>query len=173
MHVTSMALDKGFSQEEAAGVFALIGITAIFGRVLYGKLADHIGGIRTLLIGSTVQTAMVFWFTQLDSTYWMYAMSVLFGLGYSGVMTSVTVSVRELTPVHRRGVATGVLILFGWLGMGLGGYQGGLLYDLFGDYVWPFGAAVVSGLVNMALVSALLFRLSRGGPPAERGLATA
>jgi len=173
MHVTSMALDKGFTPDEAASVFALIGITAIFGRVLYGKLADHIGGIRTLLIGSTIQTAMVFWFTQLDSTYWMYAMSVLFGLGYSGVMTSVTVSVRELTPVHRRGVATGVLILFGWLGMGLGGYQGGLLYDLSGNYVWPFAAAVVSGLVNMALVSALLLRLSRAKPPAARRLAAA
>tara|TARA_B100000676_G_scaffold273831_1_gene292833 strand:+ start:119 stop:1348 length:1230 start_codon:yes stop_codon:yes gene_type:complete len=168
VHVASMALDKGFAQDEAATVFALIGMTAIVGRILYGKLADYIGGIRTLLVGSTIQTAMVFWFTQIDSVNWMYAMSVLFGLGYSGVMTSVTVSVRELTPIHRRGIAMGVMTMFGWIGMGLGGYQGGVLFDLSGDYVWPFGAAVISGLINMALVSALLWRLGRDAPPGAR-----
>jgi MFS family permease len=172
IHVASMALDKGFAQDEAAMVFALIGMTAIFGRVLYGKLADHIGGIRTLLVGSTVQTAMVFWFTQIDSVNWMYAMSILFGLGYSGVMTSVTVSVRELMPIHKRGIAIGVLTMFGWIGMGLGGYQGGLLFDLSGSYVWPFGGAVVAGLVNMVLIVALLIRIRRDTPPAM-GLAPA
>ena len=88
-------------------------------------------------------------------------------------MTSVTVSVRELTPVHRRGIAMGVLTMFGWLGMGIGGYQGGLLFDVFGSYVWPFGAAVVSGLVNMLLVGALLWRLRRDVEPPGASLAPA
>ena len=91
-----------------------LGITAMFGRVAYGKLADSIGGLNAYLTGSIIQTCMVFWFTQIDSINGLYAMSVAFGLGYSGVMTSIAVSLRELTPVHRRGVSWGIVALFGW-----------------------------------------------------------
>lgn len=155
MHVTPLALDKGFAADQAATVYAVVGLSAIIGRILYGKLADRIGGIRTYLVGSTLQTALVFWYTQIDTIEGLYFMSVAYGLGFAGVMTSIIIVIREHVPVHRQGVAMGVVGLLGWLGMGVGGYQAGYLYDLSGGYAWPFGAAVLAGVVNMALVAGL------------------
>ena len=166
LHVASLARDKGFSHDQAATVFALIGITAMFGRVAYGKLADSIGGLNAYLTGSIIQTCMVFWFTQIDSINGLYAMSVAFGLGYSGVMTSIAVSLRELTPVHRRGVSWGIVALFGWFGMGSGAYFGGILHDQTQSYIVPFGAAVGAGVINVTIVLGLIFTLkTRGNRP--------
>ncbi|MGB0751823.1 MAG: MFS transporter, partial [Gammaproteobacteria bacterium] len=95
-----------------------------------------------------------------------YAMSVAFGLGYSGVMTSIAVSLRELTPVHRRGVSWGIVALFGWFGMGSGAYFGGLLHDQTQSYIVPFGAAVGAGVINVTIILGLIFTLkTRGNRP--------
>ncbi|MEE8196922.1 MAG: MFS transporter [Acidiferrobacterales bacterium] len=161
VHVVALARDAGIDQKSAAGVILLIYVSGFFGRIFFGKMADHIGGIRAYLTASAIQTAFVFWFTQLDSLTGFYILAVLFGFGMSGVMTCLIVSVREMTPVYMRGISTGTIFLTGWIGMGLGGYQGGLFFDQSGTYIIPYANAAFAGIANLAIVGSLLFYFTR------------
>jgi MFS family permease len=161
IHVVALASDKGIDSQSAAGVLSLIMIAGFFGRIFYGKIADSIGGLRTYLLASAAQTALVFWFTQLHSLSGLYILAVLFGLGYSGVMTCIWVCVREMTPPQSGGLSLGIVNLFGWLGMGLGGYQGGLFFDLTGDYTVSYANAALAGVVNLIILGSLLLYVTR------------
>lgn len=80
---------------------------------------------RDLRIGSLGQAVLTFWFTQLQSLPAFHVHAVIFGFFMSAVMTGLIVCVRELTPVHMRGMSNGIVVLFAWFGIGLGGYQAG------------------------------------------------
>jgi MFS family permease len=161
IHVVALASDMGFNSQSAAGVLSLIMIAGLFGRIFFGKIADSIGGLRTYLLASAAQTTLVFWFTQLHSLTGLYILAVLFGLGFSGVMTCIWVSVREMTPPRSGGLSLGIVNLFGWIGMGLGGYQGGLFFDLTGNYTVSYANAALAGVVNLMILGSLLLYVTR------------
>ena len=129
-------------------------------RVGVGKLADMIGGLRSLLVCSAIQTAFVFWFTQTQSPGGFYLIAALFGLGYGGVIPAYAMIVRERLPVHRVGGAVGLVFFFGNVGMGGGAYLSGLLFDWSGSYVLPSAVATGAGVANMLVVGALLIMLN-------------
>jgi MFS family permease len=155
VHAVAIAEDAGISPHEAAGVILLIYVSGIFGRIAFGKLSDHIGGIRSYWLASFGQTVLIFWFTQMHSLSAFYVHAVAFGFFMSGVMTGLIVCVRELTPMHMRGTSTGIIFLVAWIGMGLGGYQAGFFFDTTGAYIMPYAVAAAMGLVNVIIVGAL------------------
>jgi predicted MFS family arabinose efflux permease len=141
-------------------LFAML-IAAIAGRVAFGKLADMIGPIPAYLTASLWQTVGVFAFTQIDALTHFYAFAVVYGFGYAGVMTALLITARVLTPASRRATLMGVILAFGWLGHGLGGYQGGVFFDLTGAYTVSFANAAVAGVINLLIVGSLLIRVRR------------
>ncbi len=168
VHAVAIAQDAGLGAEEAAAVILLIYVSGFFGRIFIGKLADHIGGIRAWWLASFGQTVLIFWFTQMHSIADFYILAVVFGFFLGGVMTGLTICVRELTPIHMRGVATGVVFFLAWVGMGIGGYQGGLFFDLSGSYVLPYANAAIVGAINLMIVGALyVYVMRRKTVPAE------
>ncbi|MFQ5895732.1 MAG: MFS transporter [Nitrospinota bacterium] len=173
VHVVAMAQDKGIGAQSAAGILSLIFIAGFVGRVFFGTIADHVGGPRAYWLASASQTAIVFWFTQVHSLTGFTILALLFGLGFSGVMTCFTICVRELVPAHRRGVSIGIVFLFAWMGMGLGGYQGGFFFDLTGDYTFPFAIAVLAGVINLMIVGSLRYYITRKEAASAAELKTA
>jgi MFS family permease len=161
IHVVALASDRGIDSQIAAGVLSSIMIAGLFGRIMFGKIADHIGGLRAYLLASLSQTVLVFWFIQLHSTAAFYILAFLFGLGYSGVMTCVWVCVREMIPPERGGLSLGITSLFAMIGMGLGGYQGGFFFDLTGNYTFSFVNAALAGVVNLMIVGSLVLYVTR------------
>ena len=161
VHVVALVSDRGFDAKTAAGVLSTIMVAGLFGRIAIGKIADRIGGLHAYMIASAAQTVLVFWFTQLHSLAGFYALAVLFGLGYSGVMTCIVICIREMTPLARNGVSLGIVGLFGWAGMGLGGWQGGFFFDVTGAYTLPYANAALAGVVNLTILAALRRHISR------------
>ncbi len=161
MHLVPLIQDKGISAPEAGSVLFVMMVAAIFGRVAFGRLCDMIGAIPAYMTASLWQTALVFLFTRIDDLELLYLFAPVYGFGYAGVMTSVLVTTRELTPAARRASATAVIVAFGWLGHGLGGYQGGLFYDLTGGYATSFANAALAGIFNLLVVGALFVTLRR------------
>jgi MFS family permease len=161
MHVVALAQDKGFGTQEAAGVLAVLMVAGLFGRILIGRIADLIGGLRAYLLASATQTALVYGFPAIDALAGLYALAFVFGLGSSAVMTCIFICTQELTPQAHWGVCTGVVTFFGWSGMGLGGWQGGYFYDLTGTYTWSFAAAALAGIANLGIVGSLWLYLTR------------
>ena len=100
---------------------------------------------------------MVFWFTQTDALFLLYVISAVFGFGFAGVMTSLLICAREAAPLRITGFATAVVSTTAWIGMGIGGYQGGYFYDLTGNYVWSYAIGAFSGIVNLTIVFSLIW----------------
>jgi MFS family permease len=128
MHLVPLFQDRGFSPEDASSVAFLMLVVAIAGRISFGKLADVIGAVPAYLLASIWQTALVLFFIKFESLIGFYIYAVIFGFGYAGVMTGLLNSVRVLTPVSRRASALGIVLVYAWLGHGLGGYQGGFFF---------------------------------------------
>jgi MFS family permease len=156
MHL--MPLIQGFCipATDAGGVMLAMLLAAILGRVAYGKLCDTIGPLQSWAVASILQTAGVLAFTQFTSLQGFLIFGVVYGFAYAGVMTSILVSTRALTPEHRRGAFMGIILAFAWIGHAFGGYQGAAAFELTGSYAGGFVIGSAAGLVNLGLVSMLL-----------------
>ncbi|HET9489243.1 MAG TPA: MFS transporter [Methylomirabilota bacterium] len=161
VHTVAMLTDRGLPYAEAARIFVVIMGSGVLGRIFLGRLTDYLGGLRSYFLASALQTALVFWFTRVESLPLLYLLSALFGLGFSGVMTSVWVCVREMVPPRLAATSLAVVVMFAWFGMGLGGWHGGHVFDLTGGYTHSYFHAVLSGLVNLVILGALYWRVSR------------
>ncbi len=156
VHAYPLAVESGFSAVQAGTVLSALMAFSIVGRIGIGTVADHVGGIRSLLLASGIQTALIFWFAQMTTLPGMLLIAILFGIGYGGVIPSYAIILRELLPAHRMGQAMGIIFFFGNVGMSLGGYLGGLLYDLSGGYPVAFASGAVAGAANLVIVGSLL-----------------
>ncbi|ASM72239.1 MULTISPECIES: MFS transporter [Roseobacteraceae] len=161
MHLVPLIQDRGFAAEDAGGVIFVMLLVAILGRLAFGKLADVVGALPAYMTATAWMTLLVFGFIYIDrlSTFYVYA--IIYGFGYAGVMTGVLVSLRVLTPPSRRASALGIVTMFGWFGHAIGGYQGGALYDLTGNYTAAYAVAAVAGVLNLIIVSTLLRKTRR------------
>lgn len=165
VHLVPLGIGLNLSPETAVSLLATLMISGFFGRLFFGSLADRIGALYTYISASFLQTVMVFWFTQTQSLDVLYVLSAVFGFGFAGVMTSLLICAREAAPLRITGFATALVATTGWIGMGIGSYQGGYLYDHTGDYTWSYGIAAISGFINLAIVLCLIWyrRMRTGG----------
>ena len=163
VHVVPLAIGIGIPGQAAASILSVLMISAVVGRVLLGRLSDRIGGLRVLLLSSGLQTVSIVWFTQVPSLPLLYGLAAVFGFGFGGLLPCYPVVVRELIPAHLAGRSVGMVMFSGYIAMGLGGYLGGVLFDLTGDYRLAFGVGALAGAANMSLIGALLLYLRRHG----------
>jgi len=152
LHVVSMARDKGIAPQQAASILTVWMIFGLVGAVLAGRMGDKIGMARVYLIGSIFQTVMVIWFLFAESYGGFLVIAALFGMGFGGVMTGLIASSQVLVRPDHRGFSGGIGSACGWSGMGVGGFLGGLLFDIAGDYTLAFMVATAAGLVNVTLL---------------------
>lgn len=167
MHL--MPLMQGFCipATDAGGVMLAMLVAAIIGRIAYGKLCDVIGPVQSWAVASALQVIGVAAFTQFETLRGFLNFGIVYGFAYAGVMTSVLVSARALTPAPRRASLMGVILSFAWLGHAFGGYQGAAAFDMTGSYTAGFVAGSVAGVLNLVLVGLLLFLARPRTPPAQ------
>ncbi len=161
MHLVPLVQDRGIALEDAASVVFLMMIAGVAGRIAFGRLADVIGPIRAYWVASCWQTVLVFFFVRLESLDSFILFAMVYGFGYAGVMTGIIICVRAMTPVARRATALGIVTFFAWLGHAIGGYQGGLFFDLTGNYTLSYANAALAGMVNLVIVAALYLTITR------------
>ena len=155
MHVTALGTDRGLGGRESAGLLATMMIAGLFGRIIFGSFADRLGSLQSYVVASVGQTSLAFLFPYAGSTFALYALSAIFGLVFSGAMSSLIACGREYSPAGRTGLSIGVVMFAGWIGMALGAWQGGVFYDLCGDYFQSFSNASFAGVINLALLALL------------------
>ena len=159
VHLVPLLTDAGHEIEYATGVLLVLMMSGVAGRILGGRLADMIGALPAYMVMSLGQTFFVFWFPYVDQGAALYLLAVFFGFTYSGVMTCILVCTRMMVSARFAGRAMSITSFFGWTGMGLGGFLGGLFYDLSGDYVWSFSFASAAGIINLAILSVFYLRV--------------
>jgi MFS family permease len=131
----------------------------IISRLASGWISDHIGGLRTLLLGSVLQAVALALFIPFDSLGSLYVISALFGLFQGGIVPSYAIIVRENFPAQEAGARVGMVVLGVQVGMALGGWMSGKVFDLTGSYHAAFFNGIGWNLLNIAIITMLLLRL--------------
>ncbi len=162
VHMVALTQDIGIEPQLAASVLSVVMMSCIAGRIGFGRLADHIGGLKAVLIAALGQTVVVYGFMLVHELVPLYLLGAFFGVSYGGVMTCYMICLREMVPMRHLGTSVGIISLLGWAGIGLGGWQGGYLFDLSGDYSASFAVALSAGIVNIIVLGVLWLRLHRG-----------
>jgi MFS family permease len=157
MHLMPLIQSLCISSTDAGSVMFVMLLAAIAGRIAYGKLCDKIGATRSWLVASALQTVGVLAFTQFGSLREFFLFSVVYGFAYAGVMTSILVAVRALTPARNKATWMGLVLSFAWLGHAFGGFQGAFAYDLTAGYQAGFAAGALAGAGNLILVGMLIW----------------
>jgi MFS family permease len=157
VHLIPLGIDLGCSPQTAAGLLLSLMIAGVFGRLFFGYLADRTGGLPAYFFASLTQTSIVFWFTQTSSLKVLFQLSVLFGFGFAGVMTCLLICAREAAPIRISGTAMSIVSTTAWIGMGIGSYQAGLLYDVQKSYVLSYANGAIAGIVNLIILAVLIW----------------
>ena len=161
VHLVPLLTDSGFSLDQATTVLMVLMFSGALGRILGGRLGDLIGALPSYMVMSAGQTLSVFWFPFLDSTAAIYFVAVVFGFTYSGVMSAILVCTRMMVSAKFGARAMSITSFFGWCGMGAGGFMGGYLFDLTGNYEASFIGAMIVGCVNFAILLLFALRIRR------------
>ncbi len=161
VHIVAYATDLGHAAQRGAEMLAIMLGCGIVSRLASGWIADRVGGLATLLLGSTLQLAALVLFMPASSLAALYAVSALFGLSQGGIVPSYALIVRLLFPASAAGWRIGTALLATILGMALGAWMAGALYDLSGDYRLSFVNAILFNILNFGLAGFLLLRFRR------------
>jgi MFS family permease len=155
-HMVTHATDQGVPAMTAATALGVSGLASIAGRIGGGLLADRVGVKGTLIGGLALQAAVVAAYLLAQEVWTFYALAVVFGLAYGGVMPLYALVTREIFGERVMGTAYGAVFLISSLGMGLGSLAGGLIHDHLGAYAWLYlGSALVA---SAAVALAFTFR---------------
>lgn len=167
VHIVAYCTDLGFNAARGAEMLSLMLGFGILSRLASGWISDHIGGLRTLLLGSVLQAVALALFIPFDSLASLYVISALFGLFQGGIVPSYAIIVREHFPAREAGARVGMVVLGVQVGMALGGWMSGKVFDLTGSYHAAFFNGIGWNLMNIAIIGMLLFRLRAARLPAS------
>ena len=163
VHLVSHATDLGHSAARAAELLSVLMIAGFISRILFGMLADRIGPVPTLLIGSACQAVMLLIFSMIESLTGLYIAAILFGLGFAGIMPCYPMILRMWFPVSQIGWRIAAQYMFAALGMAIGGWMAGQMYDLTGSYSASFLSGFALNVMNFVLIAGLYLRSRRLG----------
>jgi len=159
VHIVAYCVDLGYGVARGAEMLAIMLALGIVSRVGSGWIADRIGGLKTLLLGSVLQGTSLAFYLGFDGLASLYLISALFGLVQGGIVPSYAIVVREYFPAAEAGARVGIAIFATLIGMALGGWMAGEIFDLTGSYRLAFLNGVLWNLLNGA-VAYWLIRLA-------------
>jgi MFS family permease len=161
VHIVAYCADLGYGVARGAEMLSLMLACGIVSRVGSGFLADRIGGTGTLLLGSVLQALALFLYLLCDGLSSLYVISALFGLFQGGIVPSYALIVRDYFPPQEAGTRVGIVIMATLVGMSLGGWMSGAIFDATGSYRAAFANGFAWNMLNAA-VALWLLRRPRG-----------
>ncbi|MDB5651994.1 MAG: transporter [Hyphomicrobiales bacterium] len=164
VHLVAYCADLGYGPARGAEMLSLMLGFGIVSRLVSGVVADRIGGLRTLLAGSFLQGTALCLYVFFDGLTSVYLISALFGLFQGGIVPMYAIIVREYFPASKAGATLGIIIMATLVGMALGGWMSGLVYDLTGSYQMAFLNGLLWNFLNLSICAFLLWQQGRRSP---------
>jgi len=158
VHIVAYCGDLGYGAARGAEMLSVMLGFGIISRLASGWICDRIGGIRTLLLGSSLQGVALLLFLPFDGLVSLYVISALFGLFQGGIVPSYAIIVREYFSPREAGVRVGTVLMATLFGMALGGWMSGVIFDLTGSYKAAFLNGTLWNLLNVSIAVFLLLR---------------
>jgi MFS family permease len=161
VHIVAYCNDLGYGVARGAEMLSLMLGLGIISRIGSGFLADRIGGIPTLLIGSIAQGTALLFYMFFDGLTSLFLISAMFGLFQGGIVPSYAIIVRETMPASEAATRVGIVIFASVFGMSFGGWISGVIFDATGSYAAAFTNGVAWNLLNITIMVLLLMRARR------------
>jgi MFS family permease len=156
VHIVAYCADLGYGPARGAEMLSLMLGFGVVSRLASGLIADRIGGVRTLILGSALQCLALLFYLPFDGLASLYVVSALFGLSQGGIVPSYAIIVRESFLPQEAGARIGAVVMATIIGMALGGWMSGALFDLTASYRWAFVNGILWNLLNLAIALWLL-----------------
>jgi MFS family permease len=166
VHIVAYCVDLGYGVARGGEMLSIMLAAGVVSRLASGFLADRIGGVKTLLVGSTLQCLALFLYIPFDGLVSLYVVSLVFGLSQGGIVPCYAIIVREYMPAAEAGQRIGIVILATIAGMAVGGWMSGWIYDLTGSYAAAFLNGIAWNLLNMLIAFMLLWKSRAARPQA-------
>ena len=157
-HVVAYCGDLGFSAQHGAAMLSLLLGTAFFARQFWGWLCDRIGGLQTLVWASLAQMTALTGFALIQDGHVLFAVAVAFGFGQAGLVPAYVIAVRAHYSLQEANWRIPAVLFGGTLGMAVGGWGAGLIFDFTASYLPAFATGLAFNAANFAI---LLFLLGR------------
>ena len=158
VHIVSFCADLGYGPAVGAQMLSLMLLGGVASRLVSGVLSDKLGGLRVLLLGSTLQCVALAMYLPFDGVISLYIVSTVFGLSQGGIVPSYAVIVREYMPARDAGRWVGFVMMSTILGMALGGWMTGVIYDITGSYQMSIWNGILFNAVNIAIIGYIMRR---------------
>ena len=168
VHIVAYCSDLGFGAARGAEMLSLMLALGVVSRLLSGWISDRIGGLRTLLLGSILQGVALLLFLPYTGLVSLYVVSALFGLFQGGIVPAYALIVRQHFSPAEAGARVGTVLMATLFGMALGGWMSGAVFDWTGSYRAAFINGIAWNLLNIAIVSFLLWHATRSTRDAAR-----
>jgi MFS family permease len=157
VHIVAYCGDLGYGPARGAEMLSLMLGFGVISRLISGLIGDKIGGAGTLLLGSALQCLALVFYLPFDGLMSLYVVSALFGLAQGGIVPSYALIVREYYPAGEAGTRISLVFTATVLGMAIGGWMSGAIYDFTGSYKAAFLNGIAWNLLNMSIAGWLLF----------------
>jgi len=157
-HLVAFCTDLGIVPTHGAAMLSVLLACAFISRQFWGMLADRVGGLRAVMVGSACQAVAVAGFLLTQNEIGLFAVSAAFGLGFSGIIPSYVVAIRQLFPSSEASWRVPTFFFLGMSGMAFGSWLAGALYDHFGFYAPAFAVGVFFNLANLVVIGLLVAR---------------
>ncbi len=157
VHIVAYCGDLGYGVARGAEMLAIMLGFGVISRLASGWISDRIGGVRTLLLGSALQMGTLCLYLPFDGLMSLYVVSALFGLAQGGIVPSYAIIVREYFPAAEAGTRVGIVIMSTIIGMAIGGWLSGAIFDWTGSYRLAFLNGIAWNVVNAAIALWLLY----------------
>ncbi len=161
VHIVAYCADLGYGPAVGAQMLSIMLACGIASRLASGWIADHIGGLRTLLLGAALQGVALLFYIPFDGLTSLFIVSAMFGLFQGGIVPSYAIIVREYFAPNEAGARVGLVMMATLFGMALGGWMSGAVFDLTGSYRAAFLNGLLWNLLNLSIV---IWLLRRPGP---------
>ena len=158
VHIVAYCVDLGYGPTAGAEMLSLMLMGGVFSRLISGVLADRLGGVRTLLIGASLQCVGLVLYLPSDGLASLYLVSLVFGLSQGGIVPSYAIIVREYLPARMAGERVGFVMMATIIGMALGGWMSGWIYDASGSYALAFWNGIAWNFLNITIVGFISWR---------------
>jgi MFS family permease len=163
VHIIAYCADLGFGTARGAEMLSLILGFGVVSRLASGVIADRIGGVGTLIAGSSLQCLALIFYLPFDGLTSLYIVSALFGLAQGGIVPSYALIVRDYFPAREAGARVSLVLMASVIGMAIGGWMSGEIFDFTGSYQAAFLNGIAFNLLNIGIALWLLTGRRRSG----------
>ena len=166
VHIVALCIDRGYGAQSGAQMLSLMLLGGVASRLAFGAFVDRFGGLMTLFAGGTLQMLTLCLFLLDGGLTTLYLSALIFGLSQGGIVPSYAIIVREYMAPQEAGKRVGLVIGATILGMALGGWMAGWIYDTSGSYRLAVWNGIAWNVLNISIALILLTRIGPRRAPA-------